>query len=566
MVNKMNARRRSLQRLFLSLLALVALNIAAQYFFYRFDLTAEKRYTLTSATIEDLKKLDDNVYIKCYLKGEFPGGFRQLQRSTKEMLDAFVGVAGKKIKYDFINPSEGNATQKEELRKQLEKKGINPINLNLQGEDKYKEQIIYPWCVISYKDMEYPVFLLNQQLGKSSSEQLNNSEALLEFNLIQGIHRLTNNKNRKKIAISEGNGELADPQLYDFIQTLALDYDVARANINQLLFIPDKVDALIIPKPSKPFSEQTKFKIDQYIMHGGKVLWLIDQLDGDVDSLRTRNEYIAPDYALNLDDQLFSYGVRVNRALLQDKLCAPIPMVTGYDQASNPRTSFFPWMYFPVIMPDGAHPIVKNMDAILTLFPNSIDTVGGKGITKTVLLHSSPATRAVFSPAFVSLRTLKMQPQPSYFTNPNRAVAVLLEGSFTSLYESRLAPETMGLLDSMNIKFVPKSMPNKMIVVADGDIVKNPLGKKGVNYPCGYYPFTKTTFANKTFLLNCVQYLTEGDGVIAARSKEIKLRILNREKVREEKSFWIWLNLSVPIALLLIAGFIITLWRERRYK
>ena len=565
MVKATSNKSKSIRLLLLVLGVIALVNIGTRYLFYRIDLTAEKRYTLTPSTKTILKNLDDYVYIKCYLQGDFPSGFKQLQIATKEMLDELVSVGGKKVQYDFINPNDGNDAQKKaELRKQLEKKGINPININMQGEDNVKEQIIYPWCLVSYKDQEIPVFLLNQQLGKSSSEQLSNSEALLEYNLIDAITRLTRTK-RKKVAISEGNGELGDAQINDFVKTLSEDYDVARVDIQHILYIPEKIDALIIPKPTKAFPETEKFKIDQYIMNGGKVIWMVDMLDGDIDSLRRRNEYIAPDYPLNIDDQLFTYGARVNKSLIQDARCTPVPMVTGYLN-NEPQTKYFPWMFNPVILPDGDHPIVKNMDAILTLFASTIDTVGAKDIRKTVLLRSSNESRVVYSPALVSLRLLKLQPEKSYFTKPNQSVAVLLEGNFTSLFDNRLAPETMEVMDSLHIQFKNKSAANKMIVIADGDMIKNPLGKKGLDYPCGYYPFTRQTFANKAFLLNCIEYLTDETGVIAARSKEVRLRLLDREKVKEEKGKWRWINIALPIALLLIAGFLINFIRERKFS
>jgi ABC-2 type transport system permease protein len=240
-------------------------------------------------------------------------------------------------------------------------------------------------------------------------------------------------------------------------------------------------------------------------------------------------------------------------------------MVTGYLN-NQPQTNFFPWMFYPVVIPDGDHPIVKNMDAILTLFASSIDTVANKGIKKTILMHSSPESRVVYSPALISLRLLKMQPQKSYFSKPNQAMAVLLEGEFQSVFENRMAPETMQVMDSLHIQFKAKSDANKMVVIADGDLIKNPLGKKGMDYPCGYYPFTKQTFSNKLFLLNAVEFLTDEQGVIAARGKEVRLRLLDRTKVKEEKGKWRLINLALPIILLLVAGLLIHFLRERKYR
>jgi ABC-2 type transport system permease protein len=402
-------------------------------------------------------------------------------------------------------------------------------------------------------------------MGKSSSEQLNNSVALLEFNLIDAIDKALKTK-RKRIVVTVGNGEMPDGNMIDFLNTLVKEYDAAPINVNQFALIPnDKIDAMIIPKPSQPFTEQAKFKIDQFIMNGGKVLWLLDVLDGDIDSLRRRKEYIAPDINLNLDDQLFTYGVRINKTFIQDYSCAPLPAVVGYVN-NEPQYQLYPWMFFPVVLSTSTHPIAKNLDAILTLFPSSIDTVGAKNISKTVLLQSSKYSRVVHSPVNVSLDLMKLQPKPTYFTKPNQIISVLLEGNFSSPYAGRVSPETITMLDSLHATFKPVSITNKMIVIADGDIIKNPIGKKEIQYPCGYYPFTKQTFANKDFLMNCVKYLVDDNGVIEARSKEIKLRLLDGPKIKEEKTKWQLINIVLPLLLIVFIGITFNYLREKKYS
>jgi ABC-2 type transport system permease protein len=550
------------------LAVLIMVNIVANYFFHnmRLDLTAEKRYTLSPSTKKILTKLDDYVYVKCYLKGEFPAGFMKLQQSTKEMLDEFSNVAGKKFRYEFIDVKEGrNEQQQKDFKNQLESKGINPVKLNVQGEDNFKEQIVYPWCIVTYKEKEIPVFILNNQIGKSPSEQLNNSVALLEYNLVAAIDKATETR-KKTVAVSSGNGEMPTANMLDFLNTIVKDYDAAPIDINTIVRIPsEKIDALIIPKPSKEFTEQEKFKIDQFIMNGGKVLWLVDMLDGDIDSLRKRKEYIAPDFPLNIDDQLFAYGVRVNKAFVQDYSCAPLPMVNGYVN-NQPQFQMYPWLYFPVIMSTSNHPISKNLDAILTMFPSCIDTVGAKGMKKTVLLQSSKYSRVVYSPVSVDIRMMKMQPKPEYFNKPNQIISVLLEGEFSSPYAGRISPTMASTLDSLNITFKPRSASNKMIVVADGDILKNPISKGEFQYPCGYYPFTKQTFANKDFLLNCLKFLTDETGVLDARAKEIKLRLLDAPKVKEEKTKWQLINILLPLILIVFIGITFNYIREKKFS
>jgi ABC-2 type transport system permease protein len=569
MVNKkINKFQKSVTIIAGILIVLILVNVAANYFFHnvRLDLTAEKRYTLSPSTKKILTKLDDYVYVKCYLKGEFPSGFMKLQQSTKEMLDEFSNVAGNKFRYEFIDVKEGrNEQQQKDFKNQLESKGINPVKLNVQSEDNFKEQIVYPWCIVTYKEKEIPVFILNNQIGKSPSEQLNNSIALLEYNLVAAIDKATETR-KKTVAVSSGNGEMPTANMLDFLNTVVKDYEAAPIDINTIVRIPnEKIDALIIPKPSKEFTEQEKFKIDQFVMNGGKVLWLLDMLDGDIDSLRKRKEYIAPDFPLNIDDQLFAYGVRVNKAFVQDYSCAPLPMVNGYVN-NQPQFQMYPWLYFPVIMSTSNHPISKNLDAILTLFPSCIDTVGAKGITKSVLLQSSKYSRVVYSPVSVDIRMMKMQPKPEYFNKPNQIISVLLEGEFSSPYAGRISPLMSKMLDSLHINFKPKSSANKMIVVADGDIVKNPASKGEFQYPCGYYPFTKQTFANKDFLLNSLKYLTDETGVLDARAKEIKLRLLDSPKVKEEKTKWQLINILLPLILVVFIGITFNYFREKKYS
>ncbi len=548
------------------ILGLGLINVLATQFFYRVDLTAEKRYTLANSTKKILQNLDDYVYVKCYLKGDYPSGFRRLQNSTQEILEEFSHVGAGKIRYEFIDVKEGrNEQQQKDLRKQLEDKGINPIRLNTQSDDNYKEQIVYPWCLVTYRDKEVPVFILNNQMGKSSEEQLNNSVALLEYNLIDAISRSIQNK-RKRIAVADGNEEMPPGYMMDFIKTLSKDFDVAPVNINEMLRLPaDKIDLLMIIKPTIAFSEPEKFKIDQFIMNGGKTLWLLDALDGDIDSLRRRKEYIAPDFPLNLDDQLFTYGVRLNKNFIEDYSCAPLPMVTGYVN-NEPQYQLFPWVFFPVLMNTSSHPIAKNLDAILTLFPSSLDTVGNHEIRKTVLLQSSKYSRVQYSPVSVDLRMMKAQLQPSYFNKPNQIVSVLLEGDFRSPYVGRITPETFAMMDSLQVKFRAQSEENKMIVVSDGDIVKNPTSKKDISYPCGYYPFTRQTFANKDFLMNCVKYLIDNNGVIESRGKEIKLRLLDNPKVKEEANKWRIINIFIPLVLILLIGIIFNYVREKKFS
>ncbi len=560
----LNNKRKAFLQIGIWMGILIVLNIVATIFFFRFDLTADKRYTLSAPTKKFLKELDDVVYIKVYLEGEFPAGFQRLHNSTKELLDEFVRYGGHNIQYEFIDPTAGkNDQQKTDLYKQLHTKGLSPVNLKVQDKDNYTEKMIWPGAILNYKNKELPITLLQDQIGVSKEEVLNNSVALLEYQFTRAIQNLQAVR-KPNIAILKGHGELPDKYSDDLFNSMSESYNLGTLELNSCVAIPPTMAALMIIKPTTAFSDADKFKIDQYVMHGGKVIWMLDMIAADIDSLRRQNSTIAPDYDLQLTDLLFSYGVRVNPCLIQDLQCAPLPLVTG-KLNNEPQTQLFPWYYFPVITSNIQHPIVKNLDALLTLFCSQVDTVGASGIKKTPLLQTSKYSKLVYPPIELNLKLMKLTPSPTYFNKPAQTVAVLLEGQFKSAYKNRLSTATSEMLDSLHIQFKEESVPGKMIVIGDGDIGKNPLGKD-MAYPCGYYPFTKQTFSNKTFLLNCVQYLVDSSGLIETRGKEFKLRLLDRPRIQEEGFRWQLFNMIAPVLLILFGGLIYNLIRNKKYS
>ena len=397
---------------------------------------------------------------------------------------------------------------------------------------------------------------------------LNNSISLLEYKLANAIDKLDRTFRQPLIAFVEGHGELTRQQTEDIETKIAPFYDSGRIDLDSVgALSAEKVAILVIAKPLIEFSEKEKFKIDQYIMRGGKVMWLIDKLNVNLDSLRGKKHYVPYDLPLNLDDQLFKYGVRVQPNLVLDLRCSPIPLVIG-QQNNNAQTELFPYFYHPIIIPETNHPIAKNLEGINLFYPSSIDTLKTKTpVKKTILLQSSEYSRVQYSPVRLDFEILRYDPVPEKFNMPHQPVGVLLEGEFPSLYEGRVSQEMSEQFSKVGLEPIYRSQPTKMLVVSDGDIIKNTFDpQRNAFRPAGYNPFNKYQFANRDFILNAIEYLMDDDGVITARSKEVKLRLLNKVKAEKEKTFWQLFNIVLPLAFLALFGFLYNFFRKRRYK
>ena len=575
---KKDIKKSNIFQLLLGLAIIVLVNIIGYYVFTRFDLTSEKRFTLSEPTIKMLKNLDDIVFFEVYLEGDFPAGFKRLKRETKEMLDQFRAYSDN-IQYEFINPSSGSdPKERNEVYRRLMERGLNPTDLQVKTKDGSTKQIIFPGAIVTYKSKEIPLELLISQMRVPPEEVLNNSIQNLEFNIANTIRKLSVEQ-RPKIAFIEGHGELGVLETADIVNALREYYSVERIKLDSKLnslterkevdslktSIRNKYDAIIIAKPDSTFNEKDKFIIDQFIMRGGKVLWLIDPVFASMDSVQFSDASIGIINEINLDDQLFNYGVRLNTNLIMDINALPIPLKTG-EMGGAPQFDFFPWYYFPVINPLLDHPIVKNLNAIKTEFISSIDTIQKKGIDKTILLTTSQYSRTVNTPVFISLEILNKEPDKRMFNKKNIPVAVLLEGEFESLYENRVPPE---IKDNKDIGFIEISKPTKMIVVADGDIIKNQVrysGDRPMPYRLGYDWYTGQTYGNKEFILNAMNYLVDESGLISIRSRELKLRLLDRTKINENRLFWQLFNTLLPIILIMAFASVMFVIRKRKYS
>jgi len=541
---------------------IILINIIFQNYFFRLDLTKDKRYKLSQPTKELMKKIDDKIYVRVYLDGELPAGFRKLRESTRQLLEEIRFYSGKKLEFTFIDPlSAKNAEDQENIYRQLINEGLEPVNLEVRSEGKSSEKIIFPGAVVYYKEKSLPVKLLNQQIGLPPEQVIHNSITSLEFNFVNTFRKLSEKK-KPSIAFIQGHGELDEQHTADIFATLSEYYDVKRINLPAYkVGVLDNIDLIIVAKPDSFFSELEKYKIDQFVVKGGKVIWLVETLLAELDSLGQTGYTSTMDYNLNLNDMFFNYGIRLNYNLVQDIQCHLIPLIINQ---GTPQQDFRPWLYFPLVFPENTHPIVSKLNAVLFQFANSIDTVGNKKIKKTVLLTSSPQSRLVYHPAIISLAETRTKPDFNTFNKGQQILAVLVEGKFNSLFRNRLSAETLNSKDYGN--FVAEGKPTKMIFISDGDVISNQVSRiKEQIYPLGYDRFTKQTFGNKNLILNAADYLLDDTGILALRSKEYKLRLLDKAKIKRDKAQWQFVNLVLPIIVVMLFGLVFNIFRKYRY-
>lgn len=556
-------------------LIVISVNVIDHFLYARLDLTSEKRYTLSDSTKDLLKTIDEPLLYRVYLDGEMPSDFKRLQNETKEMLNQ-LRAYNHNISYEFVNPNSfGTDEERRVFFQKLSEKGIQPAQVQMKGENGVTSMLLLTAADVFYKGRETTVQLLQNQQYVGQADLLNNSIQNLEYALTSPVRSLSQGM-KQSIGFLQGQGELNGGVLYDIQRSLqefySLDYVTIDGQIQSLTshhknskdstyrFI-NKFDLLIVAKPTETFSEKDLFILDQYIMYGGKVLWLIDPLNAEIDSLATRGQMLATRYPLGLDEMLFNYGVRVNPNVLMDIRCRPIPLPVGM-VGETPQYRFCPWYYFPEIVPLSEHPIVRNLDLIKTDFVSSIDLIDND-IKKTVLLTSSEYTRVKNAPALIDLNDARVEPDQRLYNKSRLPVAVLLEGEFKSTWRNRLTPE---LTSSDAIGYREVSKPTKMIVISDGDVIKNHYdAEKDMVYPVGYDSYTRTLYANKELLLNAVNYLVGDEGLMDSRSRSITLRKLDENKTRERRSFYQVINIIVPLLLLGAAGAVIIIVRKKKY-
>lgn len=547
----------TLSRTLLIVLALIAVNVLSAFLFFRVDLTAEKRYTLSEATQRLLAGLDDNIHVNVYLTGDLPPGFKRLENAVRETLDEFQAKAGKQVTYRFIDPTTvTNATEKEELFKRLQERGLLPTNLFANEGGKRTEKLIFPGAVVSYKGKEVPVQLLKGNKSALPEEQLNQSYENVEYQLSTAIRKLTQTQgNRPRVGLLSKTN-VPPSRFSDLLATIQDTYDLFYVDLTKPGPITG-LDVVLALKPDQPFTEDDQFKLDQFVVKGGRALFFVD--GQRVDSVSNQGTFAQP-VNLNLDNLFFRWGVRINRDIIKDLSSNVIPMNVG-NMGDKPNIQLVPWRFYPVINSFGKSPITRNLDAVWCRFVSTLDTVAAPGIAKTPLLLTSPYTKILKAPAVVSYNEARQQPDPRTYDGGVRLVSCLLEGRFQSLYANRILPG-----DPRANGFKAEGEPSRVIVCSDGDVVVNDVDfRRQVPYPLGFDRYTRTQFGNKDFVLNAIDYLIDPNGVIAARTRQIALRPLDKIRLPNERTGWQLLNLLGPLALIGVVGFVWQFMRKRQF-
>ncbi len=565
-LNLNNARSQSIVQLVLITGILIFINILGSYFYGHLDLTEENRFTLTKPTKKLLQSVKSPITIQVLLEGEFPAGFKRLQNGVREMLDDMRSETGY-VEYSFEDPNKGDIKEVNERRKELAKDGVTPMALTIKGAGETERKVVYPFAIVNYGGRNFPVNLMENQVpGQPQEVTLNNSMSTLEYKFANAIQKVMYDEH-PTIAFTKGHGELEEFQTADWEKSLRQFYKTEHVILDSFANVKPDVAILVVAKPRRAFSEKDKFKIDQFVMNGGKVMWLLDRMNADLDSLNRYGKFIPSDYPTNLEDILFRYGTRIQPNMILDLECSRIPLRTGA-QGSGQQFELFPWFYHPIVSPKSNHPVVKSLDRVNLNFPSRIDTIRTKtAIKKTILLESSDYSREQFSPVELNFEVLRYDVDKTKFDKKRIPMAVMLEGVFPSLYENRVTPEMQAGLTSLNQPFKDKSSVTKMLVVADGDIAANGFDiQNNVLRPLGYNRFMNYVFANKDFLLNAVEYMLDEQGVIEARSKEVKLRLLDEQRLQSEKTIWQVVNIVLPLLLVGIFAFIFNYLRKKKYS
>ena len=532
---------------------LMVVNIVSQGFYNRIDLTTDNRYTLATVTKDILANIDKQLIVKVYLEGDFPSEFKRLQIETRQFLEE-LSTRNSFITIQFIRPDN--------QREQLIKAGMIPSQLTVKEDGKLSNAVIFPWAEIRYKKKTSIVSLLPNGVAKSQEDQLETAVENLEFSFSNAIYKLQEEK-QKKVAVLSGNGELLDIQLYSFLSEVAKKHRLAKFTLDSVATNSTKslqdlqqFDLAIIAKPTESFTEKEKLVLDQYIMKGGKTLWMLENVQADTDSLFKDGKMLAYPRDLNLTDFFFSYGLRINATLIQDLYAAKIPLATG-NIGNKPQFQNLNWFYHPLVSGNQTHAISKNIAPVRLRFANQIDTLQNS-LQKTVLLMSSMLTRKTGTPAIIALESIAKEPKEEDYSSGFQLFSLLIEGNFTSMYANRIKP--------FNIKkFSKKSSHNKMIVISDGDIGRNQL-QKGKPFDLAQDKWTGEQFGNKDFLLNAVDYLLDDNGLIGLRNKSVQINLLDKERAYQEKTFWQFVNIVLPLLVLLTFGFVFQYIRKRTYS
>ncbi|MDR1755506.1 MAG: gliding motility-associated ABC transporter substrate-binding protein GldG [Culturomica sp.] len=546
------------------LAALILLNSWASGVYRRWDITDDKRYTLSENTRNLLEGLERPVEVDLFLAGNLPPGIQKLQYATTRMLEEFRRITGNRLNYRLIDPTEiRDPEEKKMLAQYLTERGIMPLNLNRLTEDEtFQQQILFPGLVVYDDSTEVGVPLLQNLPMYSADENINHSAEALEYELTKAL-RLLIRQEKKSVAFLVGQGELPYPAVSDAAQLLQYYYQVDFVDPDTLGADPERYHALIIAKPSERFTERDKYIIDQYVMRGGRVLWCVDEVEMHHEALQEQETVFAMYRPLNIEDLLFKYGIRINPEILVDGNCVRIPVVTGMN-GTTPVYTPAPWYYWPLLYPTGRNPVTAGIQPVKMEYANTIDTIGGNGLKKTALLASSRYSGVLKTPSPVSLAIAGEKMTEEKFNRSYLPVAVLVEGSFQSMfrYNRRADAAVAG-------EFQAESGYSKMIVVADGDVIRNEVkgvGESATALPLGYDEYGGRLYGNRDFILNSINLLCDDEGWMQLRGRHLSLYLLNTTKLKTERKFWQALNLLLPLCLITAGGALFYVIRRRRYR
>ena len=564
-VNQLQKSKKTIKsnsKFYLTIAVILVINLVSSQFFHRFDLTKDNRYTLSNSSLKIIKTVNEPLYIDVFLEGEFPGEFKKLQTETRQLLEEFKAY-NNNIIFQFINPLDGDSNDLGKA-KELAGQGMMPINISLNNNGKQEQSMVFPWAVARYNGKVAKIPLLKNMIGASTADKVVSSVQHLEYAFANAFNTVSKDK-QLKIAIIKGNNEMEDVFMADFIKEVRNNYFIGPYTLDSIANNPlktvselKKYDLAIIAKPQEKFSDEEKQALDQYIINGGKTIWLIDEVHAEFDDLTETGTAFAAPNDLNLQDLFFKYGVRIDPTMIKDEQAIPIKLATG---AAGSQTQYqdYLWKFSPFIYAESNHPIVKNMEGIKFEFASPIELLKNK-VNKTILLRSSQVSRSVGVPAEINLNLVQEKTDISEYLNKgNMPVAVLLEGKFNSVYQNRVLPFDDKTFKNQNAK------PNKMIVISDGDVIKNQLDKDGIPLELGFDKWTNNLYGNKEFMLNCVNYLLDENGLINIRGKEIDIPTLDKEKVYQNYTQTQFLNLGLPLLVLGIFGFVFTFLRKRKY-
>lgn len=541
------------------LILVIILNVISSFFYARFDLTEDQRFTLSQPSIEAAKKFETPVIIDVLLDGNIPPEFAKLKVETIQLLESFA-TQNKNIQFNLVNPLVDEA-QAQQTISDLQRIGLTPANVTIEENGKVSQELVFPWAMVNYNHQTVKVSLLKNKLGSSMEDRINNSVQQLEYSFADAFTKL-NISEKKRVAVIKGNGELDDIYITDYLTTIRDYYNIGAITLDSVASNPQKVldqlkafDLALIAKPTEAFSDEEKYVLDQYVISGGKSIWLIDQVAMEVDSIFSGGgSAMAIPRELNLKDFFFNYRVRINPVLVNDLYFTQIVLASG--EGNDSQYNPVPWYYNPMVFSRNNHPINTNIEAVRYQFASAIDILEND-YTTTALLLSSPLSKTVGTPRQIGLDILNNPPDKASYTDGNQPLAVLIEGSFRSMYKNRVKP--LSLENSLE-----EGIENKMIVISDGDLIKNQI-RNGRPLELGYDKWTNSSYGNKEFLVNCINFLLDDTGLINIRNKRVSIPLLDAEKISSQKSKWQLTNIGVPVFSTLLAGIFFGYYRKRKY-